>query len=38
VLVTYEITYELEGADQPPLVAETISLLIARRGGEKQAG
>jgi acyl dehydratase len=28
VLVTYEYRYELEGADRPALVAESISLLI----------
>jgi acyl dehydratase len=30
VLATYQLSYELEGADRPALVAETISLLIAR--------
>jgi acyl dehydratase len=27
-LVTYEISYELEGAERPALVAETLSLLL----------
>jgi len=30
VLATYELDYELEGADRPALVAEAISLLIPR--------
>jgi acyl dehydratase len=30
VLATYELTYELEGADRPALVAEAVSLLIAQ--------
>lgn len=28
VLVTYEISYELEGSERPALVAETLSLLL----------
>ncbi|HVB13509.1 MAG TPA: MaoC family dehydratase [Candidatus Dormibacteraeota bacterium] len=35
VLATYQLTYELEGAERPALVAEAISLLIARAEDER---
>ncbi|MGC1185333.1 MAG: MaoC family dehydratase [Candidatus Dormiibacterota bacterium] len=33
VLVTYQLTFELEGAERPALIAETVSLLLPQPPG-----
>jgi acyl dehydratase len=37
-VVTYQLTFELEGAERPALVAETMSLLLPRPQGEQPPG
>lgn len=38
VLATYGLTFELEGSQRPALVAETVSLLVPRPGGDQAGG